>query len=653
MTRYSFCIVALRARKIYFYILMKKFKTIFCIWLFFTGLWIVITITGAFETFDAKILDCFLRNSSRLVQDTNIVVVEYDDKTSENMDGPVTGSDLAALIHIIEEHNPKVIALDVFSLSYLIGKSDSALFEEQVFTRYPNICYGVGFLVPIGQDEKAAIPRASEFIYRDYSKGFKSVGHLVLKNDADGVFRRMPSAIQCGNGFLYTLGLQAAFDFLDINKEQVTLTDSRIVIRNTDSLKFTGIPIDRSARLLIKFNDARDKIHELSMIDVMVAYKNPSTASLNLDIFKGKLVFVGNTSSRTARFCATPLYSYYPAMLLHANVANNMFHNAFLCMPSIPASVLMIFLLGILCVIPMVFCQTIAKVLWLALVLPLLLLLDYLLYCNCGFFFPLFTLGCYFTLLFSALLVNRYLDYKDSLIISLRSLQDALRLKERLAAIGEVSSKVAHEIRNPLNGIKLYTSLLKRDNVEKEDAWKFLDIIHQEINRLDNFLTTLLKYAKTREPVRRPLNILAELVASQDLLLSDIQNRNIKVSMKVPETIEINADPDQIREIFINLMKNAVEAMEQGGTLDISSGKANAGITLFFRDTGAGMTAEQMAHVFDAFYTTKKQGTGLGLAIVKKNIDAHHGRIQINSEPGKGTTIEVNLPLDGKKEYSV
>lgn len=653
-------------------IMTKRKRTIIIISSIISVIWILFVFTGMLSWFDLKALDFFVARSPALEQDSSIVVVEYDDKTAENLSSPATRLDIAALVHIIEEQKPRVLALDIFSLYGLLNREDTTMLFEEVLSQYNNICYGIGFIVPV---EKENDRRSNEYIdefkylnkflyplhsiektdnlyyaehlfkptYQYYARS-KSIGHLVLKNDVDGVFRRIPALIQCGEGALATLGLQAAFDFLGMEKEDIRLKAGKISVEDNHRM---DIPVDKKGLMMIRYNDRLDKIKEISMIDVLGAYKNEGKRILDLGVFKDKLVFIGNTSSRTARFCATPLHSYYPTILLHANVANNVMQKSFLRSMN---KGLLIALIILFCVLYSSLISRSKNIIRTSILLSIALLLlifaIYILTTQLNYYIPLFSLTSFIIVLFGSLLIYRYITYKDYLLISLKELQEAMRLKERLAAIGEVSSKVAHEIRNPLNAIQLYTNLIKRESREEGEAQEHLNIIHEETQRLNRFITKLLGFARPKEPSIKSMNLKNELNFVLNILLPDAKEKNIDVDINdVKESTIILGDPDQLRECFINLAKNSVEAMENNGKFTIYSIEDKEYISIFFKDTGKGIPKEDREKIFNPFYSTKKSGTGLGLPMVKKIIEAHRGKINIESEPGQGTVIEIRLPL--------
>lgn len=232
----------------------------------------------------------------------------------------------------------------------------------------------------------------------------------------------------------------------------------------------------------------------------------------------------------------------------------------------------------------------------------------------------------------------------------LREAQDKLVRTERLAAIGELSAGVAHELRNPLGAIKnaayyikgkLRDSNLVRDNPRVGD---FLGIMDEEIETSNRIITELMDFSRVNPPNLSPTTV--DTVV--DNALSRIQ---IKEDVKIvkdlePGLPEVLADSEQLRRAFTNLFKNAEEAMPEGGTLTISAKAKDDHVELQFRDTGQGIPDTNLSTVFDPLFTTKPRGIGLGLAIVKQIIERHRGGLGVESKLGKGATFTIRLPLN-------
>jgi signal transduction histidine kinase len=229
--------------------------------------------------------------------------------------------------------------------------------------------------------------------------------------------------------------------------------------------------------------------------------------------------------------------------------------------------------------------------------------------------------------------------------------EEQLRQNEKLSALGLLAAEVAHEIRNPLTVMKLlYHSLdLKFDASDPRS--KDAQIIEAKIEHLNKIVEQILDFARTTEPKFAPVN-LNDLVDELSLLVRHkLANQGIKLVRDLQDDLPlVSGDAPQLEQAFLNLILNAAEAMDGGGTLTIRSralrGADAAGqVAVEFKDTGGGMTAEQQRQAFKTVLaTTKAKGTGLGLAIVGRIVETHHGEIRIRSRVGRGTTLRIALP---------
>ncbi len=221
-------------------------------------------------------------------------------------------------------------------------------------------------------------------------------------------------------------------------------------------------------------------------------------------------------------------------------------------------------------------------------------------------------------------------------------LKEAQR-REKLASLGELSAGLAHEIRNPLGIIKNAAEGLmsrERDQTEKE---MLLDIIVQESKRLNKLVTDFLDFARPRPPrkVKASLKALVEEVVFS--LQDEAGERGISFSLSLQEVI-LPLDRDQMRQVLLNLLFNALEATPSGGEVKVSLVGEKGWAFLRVEDTGAGISPDHLDRIFDPFFTTKEKGTGLGLALVYRIVEAHGGHIQVESGRG-GTRFQVGLPM--------
>jgi PAS domain S-box-containing protein len=236
-------------------------------------------------------------------------------------------------------------------------------------------------------------------------------------------------------------------------------------------------------------------------------------------------------------------------------------------------------------------------------------------------------------------------------ITALDRMQTQLSRAERLATLGQVAAGIAHEIRNPLVGIGSTASLLRDEIASSDPRRTDLDVILNETRRLDRIVNQIIDYARPRELAPVVFNFVD--IVQEVLKLSDASIAAKRLTVKTalhPMLPALQADRDQMKQVLLNVVQNAIEAMGTEGTLSITASEsqrlAEQGMVVTVTDTGAGISAQDLVHVFQPFFTTgKSKGTGLGLAICRNIIDAHAGDIQLTSHPVQGTTVRIWLPL--------
>jgi len=236
----------------------------------------------------------------------------------------------------------------------------------------------------------------------------------------------------------------------------------------------------------------------------------------------------------------------------------------------------------------------------------------------------------------------------------LRETQEQLVRSEKLAAIGQLAGGVGHELRNPLGAIKnavyyIRGKVAKSELAQKEPrVMEFLGIMDDEINASNKIINDLLGFSRVGKPSISPTRI--ERVVEDALPYTPVPE-NIKLVKKLDADLpEVEVDPDQIRQVLVNILINAVQAMPEGGELTIAAGRRDDFLEVKVIDTGYGIPEEAMDKIFDPLFTTKAKGIGLGLAVCKAIIDRHEGHIEVESEVGKGTTLTVKLPLKANKD---
>ncbi len=229
------------------------------------------------------------------------------------------------------------------------------------------------------------------------------------------------------------------------------------------------------------------------------------------------------------------------------------------------------------------------------------------------------------------------------------SLLREIAKSQRLASLGTLAAGVAHEIRNPLSSIKgLATYFMERnENAEDKDVAKIM--IH-EVDRLNRVVSQLVELARPLTISKKPVRMKAVIDNSIKLLEREASEKNIRIiNHAQSDEIEIALDKDRIIQVLLNLYLNAIESMEKGGRLTIDVSEKDKGVLIKVSDTGSGISENDLGLVFDPYFTTKSDGTGLGLAIVHNIIEAHEGKITVQSLPGKGAVFTIFLP-DAKKE---
>ena len=229
----------------------------------------------------------------------------------------------------------------------------------------------------------------------------------------------------------------------------------------------------------------------------------------------------------------------------------------------------------------------------------------------------------------------------------LREMQDSLIQSEKMASLGKMSAGVAHEINNPLTSILINTHLMLEKTEKNHLFQEYLSLIADETIRCTNIVKGLLEFSR-QNPPRKVFTDINEIIKrTLQLLEHQAAFQNIRVIKKLDESLpQIKVDKDKIKQVFWNLMINAAEAMPHGGTLTLFSQLSGDKkyVEVVFTDTGAGIPQEYLNKLFDPFFTTKGGGTGLGLAVSYGIIEQHQGKIEVKSEPGKGSVFTISLP---------
>ncbi|MGW8179395.1 MAG: sensor histidine kinase [bacterium] len=231
----------------------------------------------------------------------------------------------------------------------------------------------------------------------------------------------------------------------------------------------------------------------------------------------------------------------------------------------------------------------------------------------------------------------------------LRQTFEQLRQSDRLAALGELSAGIAHEIRNPLGSIKGSVEIIEEEIPENHPKFEFIQIIKEEVARLNSLVAEFLKFA-------RPPKLSIETVSINDLIRSTLvlvgkeaETAGVEIKLSLDEQLpSVKLDPDQIRQVLLNVLLNGIQAMPDGGLLEIGSSLKSRGdsILVNVKDSGEGIQGD-LDRIFDPFFTTRPDGTGLGLAVSHQLVEKHGGVLSAQKNPDTGMTFGLELPLAG------
>jgi two-component system, sporulation sensor kinase E len=223
---------------------------------------------------------------------------------------------------------------------------------------------------------------------------------------------------------------------------------------------------------------------------------------------------------------------------------------------------------------------------------------------------------------------------------------------EKLNAVTLLAAGVAHELGNPLNSLNIHLQLLERDLRQQkqaesnEDLLESVRIARTEVGRLDTIINQFLGAVRPAHTVRTMVSINTIVNESLTFLQPEIEDRDVILQEELAEGLPlIPANADQLKQAFYNLIKNAVQALPHGGILRVTTSRSDTHLQVSFEDNGTGISSEDMAHITEPYFTRKKNGTGLGLFIVQRILHEHGGLLELLSEPGRGTTARILLPL--------
>jgi len=234
----------------------------------------------------------------------------------------------------------------------------------------------------------------------------------------------------------------------------------------------------------------------------------------------------------------------------------------------------------------------------------------------------------------------------------LRESQEQLIQAEKLTSLGQMAASIAHEVNNPLSGVLIYTQLLTKkiasNNISKKITLDYLSKMETELTRSTRLVRNLLDFARQSPPTLTEVDINDVVNRALGLAAHSAELQNIQVIKELnPSLPKLMADFDQLQQVCTNLILNAIQAMPEGGELTLRTSANNSHLKIEVQDTGCGISPENMSKLFTPFFTTKKEvkGVGLGLAVAYGIIQRHHGRIEVQSKEGEGTTFTIYLPL--------
>ncbi|HNQ72842.1 MAG TPA: ATP-binding protein [Verrucomicrobiota bacterium] len=230
--------------------------------------------------------------------------------------------------------------------------------------------------------------------------------------------------------------------------------------------------------------------------------------------------------------------------------------------------------------------------------------------------------------------------------------------QEKLASLGVLAAGIAHEIRNPLTAIKVRVFSLKASAHVAASDHEDLEVIENEIDRLERIVRDFLQFARPTEPKLQPVAATRLLQDAAALLSADLAKRGLQLQLELGTEGTVLADADKMKQVLINMIQNAAESTERGGTITLRTrvekrarnGRADRVLVLEVSDTGRGIPPEVQNRMFDPFFTTKESGTGLGLGIAARIVEQHDGAIHYQTELNRGTTFSIVLPLAADHE---
>lgn len=246
---------------------------------------------------------------------------------------------------------------------------------------------------------------------------------------------------------------------------------------------------------------------------------------------------------------------------------------------------------------------------------------------------------------------GEYLDIIVRDITEDKRRETRLRRSESLASMTTMAAGIAHEIKNPLAAMQIHLQLLKKafskkGSLTEKDAERYTSVLEEEITRLNGIVVDFLFAVRPMDVTLKLQSIVPMINSLCEFVTPELKEHHIKLKLELQDFLpKLEIDSNYLKQALLNIIKNAMNAMETGGTLTITVKSEGNYVTIAVRDTGCGISQEQMAKIFEPYFTTKASGTGLGLTVVYKVVKEHKGEISVDSEVGKGTVFTIRIPV--------
>lgn len=248
-----------------------------------------------------------------------------------------------------------------------------------------------------------------------------------------------------------------------------------------------------------------------------------------------------------------------------------------------------------------------------------------------------------------AVLSGFLLDRERKIRARQKQAEQRLQQTERLSMMGQMAASIAHEIKNPLGSIKGAAQIIKDKSTSAEDRDEFAEIIGKESDRLDKVVRDFLSYSRPAPSYLTDLSICDTLNTAQKHLKYQAEREGITINFSGTARSSVKGDPEKLHQLFLNILLNAIQALADGGQIDVSCNeiveKKYKLIRIEIHDNGPGIPEDILQKIFDPFFSTKSQGTGLGLATARAIVAEHDGTIEAASAPGQGTTFRITFPV--------